>query len=699
MRTSQNSYTKFGPIRSFVTMLCVTVIVFGTLALSSSNAFGTDLVDQDEVTQAGAATASTQLVQSRYQETDPHLLYSGSWRSGYSKVFSAGSGRYASRTGAALTLDFEGTSLTWIGTRGPSCGKARVIVDGGVPVLVDLYAARRSDQQAVYTTGTLLLGAHTVRIEWTGQKNVRAKNNYVYVDAFDVLGTLAGVSSTTTTSIASTTTTAVELTTTSTASAATTTTTTTAVTVAPTTTTTQASTTTTAQAPTTTTVPQPTGRIYYVDATSGNDTNDGLSPGSAWKTVGKVNRSFSPGDSILFKRGEIFRGQLNAVASGTADDYITYGAYGDPSLPKPAILGSDDLSAASGWVDTGANVWQTAGTIGKDVGNLIFNGGGSWGAKQSSKASADTQGDFFYDPATGRLYLYSNGNPGTRYTSIEAAKRQHGFFDGGANYIRVNDLSFKYQGAHGAQINSQGTHHVIIEHCDFAWIGGCYLSGTTRYGNGIELYESCSNITIRYNTVDNSFDEGITCQGYNPSNAHDLYVYKNVVTKCKAGISAYYHGNPNVISGIYLCNNVMYNTGGGWSPSTNVRCGFYSSGFQNTTITDCHFANNIIHTSVGRALVVWKPASEVAPGWTFGNNCYYPDSAAAFEHDSGHFVDFATWKSLVGQDSTSLNCDPMFVDPARGDFRLTANSPCIGAGLALSGLDQPAGALVNVGAY
>ena len=47
---------------------------------------------------------------------------------------------------------------------------------------------------------------------------------------------------------------------------------------------------------------------YYVDATNGNDYNNGLSPSTAWKTIAKVNApSFNPSDFILFKRGEISR--------------------------------------------------------------------------------------------------------------------------------------------------------------------------------------------------------------------------------------------------------------------------------------------------------------------------------------------------------------------------------------------------------
>jgi hypothetical protein len=44
---------------------------------------------------------------------------------------------------------------------------------------------------------------------------------------------------------------------------------------------------------------------YYVDATNGNDRNNGLSPSTPWKTIAKVNASrFQPGNQILIKRGE-----------------------------------------------------------------------------------------------------------------------------------------------------------------------------------------------------------------------------------------------------------------------------------------------------------------------------------------------------------------------------------------------------------
>jgi hypothetical protein len=73
---------------------------------------------------------------------------------------------------------------------------------------------------------------------------------------------------------------------------------------------------------------------YYVDATSGSDANNGLSPSSAWKTLERINAApFTPGDSILFKREATFRGTL-IPQSGSASGNITYGAYGTGSQPN-----------------------------------------------------------------------------------------------------------------------------------------------------------------------------------------------------------------------------------------------------------------------------------------------------------------------------------------------------------------------------
>lgn len=52
------------------------------------------------------------------------------------------------------------------------------------------------------------------------------------------------------------------------------------------------------------------GQDYYLDATGGDDANDGTSPDKAWKSLTNANETtFSPGDRILLKAGEVWENQ------------------------------------------------------------------------------------------------------------------------------------------------------------------------------------------------------------------------------------------------------------------------------------------------------------------------------------------------------------------------------------------------------
>lgn len=97
---------------------------------------------------------------------------------------------------------------------------------------------------------------------------------------------------------------------------------------------------------------------YYVDSEKGNDTNPGTSPTAPWKSISHVNsRKFVPGDTILFKRGSLFRGKLN-TCSGTQGKPVTYAAYGEG--PKPIIQPSLDHNAPKYWSEVSPDIWVTS---------------------------------------------------------------------------------------------------------------------------------------------------------------------------------------------------------------------------------------------------------------------------------------------------------------------------------------------------
>ena len=52
---------------------------------------------------------------------------------------------------------------------------------------------------------------------------------------------------------------------------------------------------------------------YYLDSREGDDSADGRSPQTAWRSLAKANtRTFAPGDSLLLRRGCSWLGETLA---------------------------------------------------------------------------------------------------------------------------------------------------------------------------------------------------------------------------------------------------------------------------------------------------------------------------------------------------------------------------------------------------
>ena len=88
---------------------------------------------------------------------------------------------------------------------------------------------------------------------------------------------------------------------------------------------------------------EPTGDVtYYVDAENGDDSNDGTSPETAWKTLAKASsiRQLKEGGSILLKAGSVWNGEQLTVknAQGTEENPVVIGSYGEGA--KPVINGN-----------------------------------------------------------------------------------------------------------------------------------------------------------------------------------------------------------------------------------------------------------------------------------------------------------------------------------------------------------------------
>jgi len=150
---------------------------------------------------------------------------------------------------------------------------------------------------------------------------------------------------------------------------------------------------------------------YYVSSSTGNDANSGTSSATAWQTIGHVNaQTFNPGDSILFKRGDVWNESLTPPSSGSSGSPITFDAYGTGAAPN---LTGYYAVPTTAWVLVTGNAWKAAVPSTYTAINFCLFGS-IWGQKVAALSSNLTaQWDFYL--ANGYVYVYSVGNPATYY--------------------------------------------------------------------------------------------------------------------------------------------------------------------------------------------------------------------------------------------------------------------------------------------
>jgi hypothetical protein len=153
---------------------------------------------------------------------------------------------------------------------------------------------------------------------------------------------------------------------------------------------------------------------YYVSSSTGTDANSGTASSSAWQTIGHVNgQTFQPGDSILFKRGDVWNESLTPGSSGSSGNPIAFDAYGTGMAPN---LTGYYAVPSTAWVPVTGNAWKAAVPPTYVTVNFCLFGS-VWGQKVSAVSSNLTAWGNFY-LANGFFYVYSVGNPTTFYNEM-----------------------------------------------------------------------------------------------------------------------------------------------------------------------------------------------------------------------------------------------------------------------------------------
>ncbi|MGH6837854.1 MAG: choice-of-anchor Q domain-containing protein [Methylocella sp.] len=473
---------------------------------------------------------------------------------------------------------------------------------------------------------------------------------------------------------------------------------------------------------------------YYVDSVNGNDSADGHTPGTAWKTAKQVNNaSLGPNTSVRFKRGGVWREQLK-LQSGSAAGAIYYDAYG--TGPKPALMGSVSANLPSNWTALGGNLWQSVATFApqpgytnglpygnaNDVGNFLWGGhtNPGIGIEMWAQSALKKPADWFFRTSDWRVVVYATQNPATEFPGLELAINRDlvEMNHDGESYAYLQNVSLLYTAGNGTGGNGVLTSHVTFRDLEISYIGGGNLGGKgIRYGNGIQFWGNAHDNVVERNRIWQIYDTGLTNQSFGTNIVvHDITYRNNVLWNMNESFEIWLHpsdsGTGSTMHDIYVLNNTAVNPGG-WG------------------------ANQRPNGPQGFALNIGTPASVAVSNIVFENNAFtYFPSTAIVEDQSfnmwqgemtvdynewfhlgliqvGEFVPrllgepFAQWAANFPAEQHGIEADPLFVNLATGDFHLSAGSPLIRRGANLGKrvvLDfdrkpRPATGAFDIGAY
>ena len=111
------------------------------------------------------------------------------------------------------------------------------------------------------------------------------------------------------------------------------------------------------------------------------------------------------------------------TANGSAAGRITYGAYGDPTLPLPSLMGSTEEDASAHWTNIGGNVWTTTSPL-----NSVTASGSNLLPNPSFQSNANNWSSYFAPGSSG-----SGGRSTSGYQSGPGCYKLHCTTDSGTD--------------------------------------------------------------------------------------------------------------------------------------------------------------------------------------------------------------------------------------------------------------------------
>lgn len=477
---------------------------------------------------------------------------------------------------------------------------------------------------------------------------------------------------------------------------------------------------------------------YYVSP-SGNDTNSGLLPTAAWKTISRANaQNLGASDQLLFQSSATFAGTIyiGPTEGGTSANPLVISSYG----ASRAIINGGNTN--------GLFAYNCGGII---VSNLNFIGSG-WDTNQNSGVEFYNDGggtapmlDFirvsdvdvsgfgydgvvvggwngtnaYRDVRLNRIDAHDNGNAGIQ-TYAEHPNLNTNVYVG---YCRAwNNPGLLTVEAHtGYGIVLNNVNNALLERC-VAWTNGwlgeeafgiaCFDStGVTIQfceshhnrtagvldGGGFDLDGGTTFSTVQYNYSHDNDGAGYAIYQYPGAPPYSNNVVRFNISENDGWANAcsamqLWNGGGRV-QGVNIYNNTLF-----LSPSVGTTRAVYFE----TAFTNAHFRNNLFITT-GGARLVEGPSGQ--SGVLFQGNDYWSSGGAfSIKWGSPTYSTLAPWRTAsnqekIGTTNVGFSGDPQIMNPGGGGtlgdvtllpfltaYQLKTWSPMREAGLDLGGL-------------
>ena len=114
---------------------------------------------------------------------DPEVSWSGTWHAASGSQYSDGKAWRSSAAGARARLSVSASDVALVATVGPDRGRVRVVIDGVLGPVVDLYAPALGYRRVAWAHA-LSPGTHTIAFVVMSNANSASSGKLVELDAF-----------------------------------------------------------------------------------------------------------------------------------------------------------------------------------------------------------------------------------------------------------------------------------------------------------------------------------------------------------------------------------------------------------------------------------------------------------------------------------------------------------------------------------